>query len=328
MSSAQQSALTLQQYNHVSLVMLSAVGYDYILTFSNEIEYIWNKPWTWVSTLFILVRYLGLFNLVIYSLVGGSFLPAPEKVCGITYAIAQWTFVLFLCAVNFMMILRVWAMYNRSTIILATLLAVFFLEIISMFVVFAIYSAKSLPTASIQILSFSSCELQPASLIVPKLASILQITYAAAMCILAIVQFVRQSRQMYRVTKQWQFNRYMSLLVRQGILYFIAVFLLNLINVLVVSGNFPTVGWAVIPLAILEYVPLFTLSPRFIMSIRELYARDVRGGRGGGIDTGFGLSLSSCNAAGTTIVFADVEQNEVLEDVEKVSMEVRTTQLE
>ena len=62
-------------------------------------------------------------------------------------------------------------------------------------------------------------------------------------------------------------------------------------------------------LFILEYVPMFTLSPRFILSIRELYARDVQGRRGEGIDTGFGLS-SVRGAGNSAIVFADVEQNE------------------
>ncbi|KAF8553916.1 hypothetical protein OG21DRAFT_1509561 [Imleria badia] len=64
------------------------------------------------------------------------------------------------------------------------------------------------------------------------------------------------------------------------------------------------------------------------MSIRELYARDVQCRRGGGIDTGFGLSLSGRGAGGTGIVFADVEQNEGSEDVEEIPMEVVTIQSE
>ena len=48
----------------------------------------------------------------------------------------------------------------------------------------------------------------------------------------------------------------------------------------------------------------------------------------GGVDTGFGLSLSGRDAAGT-IVFADVEQNEVSEDVGAIQMEeVRATRQE
>ena len=68
---------------------------------------------------------------------------------------------------------------------------------------------------------------------------------------------------------------------------------------------------------------MYTLTPRFILSIRELYARDVQGRRGEGIDTGFGLS-SGRGTGGTAIVFVDVEQNEESEAAE-VLREVVTT---
>ena len=58
-----------------------------------------------------------------------------------------------------------------------------------------------------------------------------------------------------------------------------------------------------------QYVPMITLIPRFIMGLRELAARDVQGSCGGGIDSGFGLSSSNGNA-GTAFAFAEVVQNE------------------
>lgn len=81
-------------------------------------------------------------------------------------------------------------------------------------------------------------------------------------------------------------------------------------------------------LLILEYVPMFTLTPRFIVSIRELYARDVQDRRGGGIDTGFGLSFSGRGAVGTGNAITDVEQNEGSENVEEIPREVVITQPE
>ena len=60
--------------------------------------------------------------------------------------------------------------------------------------------------------------------------------------------------------------------------------------------------------------------PRFIVSIRELYDRDLRG-RWQGIDTGFGVlsqPVSSGNTVVSAIEFADVaaeqEQGQVAED--------------
>ena len=170
------------------------------------------------------------------------------------------------------------------------------------------------------------------------------------MCIFAITQFVRQLLETYRVTKQWQLNRYdfarraggpLFLCVRLHFLLssiFLAairarktpteriatfrrsILLFALIDVSSFSAYFPTGGWQLILLPILQTVPIFTLTPRFILNIRELYARDVQGRRGGGIDTGFGLSLSGHEAGRTAMVFMDVEQNEGSEDVEEVGI--------
>ncbi|KAF8553299.1 hypothetical protein OG21DRAFT_1485499 [Imleria badia] len=232
------------------------------------------------------------------------------------------------------MILRVWAMYNRSRIILGILLILLSLGIIPSIVNAAINSnPKKLSVSPVQIPGVSFC-LVLSTPVWANEAAILQITHGAAMCILAIFQFVRQSLQMYRVTKQWQLNRYMSLLVKQGILYFFAyvlmlfpspypllpsiIFLFNLLNMLSALGRFPAEGWQLILSLILNYVPIFALTPRFILSIRELYARDVEGRRGEGIDTGFGFSLSDRNTGETLIVFADVEQSGISEDIEEV----------
>lgn len=78
----------------------------------------------------------------------------------------------------------------------------------------------------------------------------------------------------------------------------------------------------------LQTVPMVSLSSRFILSIRALYAQNVQGRHGEGIDTGFGLSSSSRSNVGAALVFADVEQNAGSQDVEEVPMRVGTNQLE
>ncbi|KAN0092658.1 hypothetical protein V8E55_003442, partial [Tylopilus felleus] len=252
----------------------------------------------------------------------------------IIYVIAEWTSILFICAADLVMILRVWAMYNRSRLLLRALLILLSLEVY--------YTNRLSTTATldrtvvtVQILDFSICtvpySLWPAWVYV---AFILQITHGVTTCILVTIEFVRQSLQMYQVTKQWQLNRYMSLLVKQAVLYFFvyvhlliltfrhSTLLYDVLNVLAATVITSSVAWQYL----LVYVPMFTLTPRFILSIRRLYARDVHGRRGEGIDTGFGLSSSGRGAAGGSIVFADVEQNEDLEGIEEIRMEDRTAQ--
>ncbi|KAF8553941.1 hypothetical protein OG21DRAFT_1164412 [Imleria badia] len=333
MSPALQSTLTtIRQNDYVALGIITAIGYDYVLTFSNEIEYIWNKPWTCVSMLFILVRYCGLSAFMIGIFLGSSFLPGPEKVfsirhqwrtsilkcvpidvCRIITVITGWTFIVFVGAADVTMILRVWAMYNRSRRILSALLILFFPASIVIVITAAIKSdPRNLSVVTIQILDVTFCTVQPIPLIWTKAAAILGIAHGTMMCSFVIARFVKDSVEMYRATKQWQLSQYMSLLV--------SIFLFALVNALGALGKLPTEAWRKDLLIILEYVPMLPLATRFIMSIRELHARDVRGRSGEGIDTAFGLSPGR----GSAIVFGDVEQNEGSGDVEEMPMESRT----
>lgn len=67
--------------------------------------------------------------------------------------------------------------------------------------------------------------------------------------------------------------------------------------------------WQVIPGSMMMYVPAFTLTPRLVLSLRHLYARDLRSRHGSDIDTAFGLTSSGHAAVVSEIVFADGGQN-------------------
>ncbi|KAF8122303.1 hypothetical protein EV363DRAFT_1456629 [Boletus edulis] len=47
--------------DYLSIASVAVVVYDYTLTFSRELDYVWFRPWTWVSTMFVVVRYIGLY---------------------------------------------------------------------------------------------------------------------------------------------------------------------------------------------------------------------------------------------------------------------------
>ncbi|KAF8449462.1 hypothetical protein L210DRAFT_863951 [Boletus edulis BED1] len=128
-----------------------------------------------------------------------------------------------------------------------------------------------------------------------------RLVLAAALVILAVTQTVRQSVEMYKATKKWQLNRYMQLLVRDGIFYFAMNVLYHITSLLFFLNNN-----AILWLSTFAYVYFYALVPRFIISIRELYDRDVHGRFH--IDTGFGIHSRSNVGANTTIsamVFTD-----------------------
>ena len=48
-----------------------------------------------------------------------------------------------------------------------------------------------------------------------------EIALGALMCLLVVIQFIRESLQMYKATKRFRLNHYMTLLVREGMIYFV-----------------------------------------------------------------------------------------------------------
>ena len=49
-----------------------------------------------------------------------------------------------------------------------------------------------------------------------------QIAVGALMCLLVVIQFIRESHQMYKATKHFRLNPYINLLARECIIYFLA----------------------------------------------------------------------------------------------------------
>ncbi|KAI9457051.1 hypothetical protein HD554DRAFT_1830403 [Boletus coccyginus] len=310
MASDQQSIdilASLQQADYLALVIVTAVVYDYTLTFSREIEYIWNRPWTFVSYLFVLVRYLGLCAFITLALVTTTFLPGSSKVSFALEILGTWAVFVFICAADGVMILRVWAMYHRSKVILGTLLISYIAEIIAGTIASIVYSNPQIvPVTVTQILDLWYCTIGSVPYGWNKAANMTQLIHGGMMFTLVTIRFIWQSLRMYKATRQWRLNQFINLLVMEGVLYFLFMLGWNVVNTLFAWGNFELVGWQIIFVGFVETVPIATMAPRFVLSMRELYARDVRGGRRDGIDTGFGFSaLASHGTSRSAMVFAD-----------------------
>ncbi|KAI9571042.1 hypothetical protein HD554DRAFT_241576 [Boletus coccyginus] len=149
MSSDLQSTLEVLQINDcIACAIATAVLYDHVLTLSREIYNIWQRPWTWISTLFILVRYIGLLGFRINPCssighLGSAFVPGPERVSTAAYLMSIWAFQIFVFVADLVMILRVYAMWNRSIWVLWVLLSIYLPGVIASIVVLGIYDNPS-----------------------------------------------------------------------------------------------------------------------------------------------------------------------------------------
>ena len=77
--------------------------------------------------------------------------------------------------------------------------------------------------AIVQVLDFSVCRPQESTpLWLQDVLTAVQVTLAGSMCLLVVIRFVKESLQMYKMTKQLQISCYLNLLARDGMFYFVA----------------------------------------------------------------------------------------------------------
>ncbi|KAF8126724.1 hypothetical protein EV363DRAFT_1173824, partial [Boletus edulis] len=305
MYSEAQFALARELDNYTSIVIVIALSYDYCLTFSKEVTYIWQRPWTRVSTLFLLVSFLAVFRTATF----GAWAESRYIKGNILYALGELSYAIFWTGADMVMILRVYALYNRSRIILGGLLVLYVVEVVILVVSASIYSdPKYVKVTIIQLLGITVCNPVLNTNTWNTATAVVQFVHGTVLSFLVVAKFVGDSLRTYQATRKWQFNRYISLLVRDGFFYFL-VYVPPLINLLGVLGTLPG-GWGGPALVVVATVPLFTLTPRFVMNIRELYVRDAQGRWDRDIDTGFGLSNGAGGGVGVsttigTIAFAE-----------------------
>jgi len=252
--------------------------------------------------MFIIVRYLGMVVFVITGLFGTRFIPGPPLMCTTLLLVSIWGFVLFLAAADIVMILRVYAMYNQSKVVLSVLLVFYVSTIILYFASAGYYNNPStyLTMDVVQLLDMSFCEptySYPSTKTGLGLYKVIPRLGLAGLLLLLVVSRVGWDvYQGYRATRRWRVNRYLNLLAKEGILYFVVHIMYNIDFGLTDAGVITTT---------IVFVLMYVLSPRFIMNVRELHLRSILwqsasigspipvwDNRDMGIDTGFGLSKS------------------------------------
>ncbi|KAF8129171.1 hypothetical protein EV363DRAFT_1220227 [Boletus edulis] len=247
----------------------------------------------------------------------------------VTRVVVFWQLPIFIAAADLVMIARVYAMWNKCKRILGVLLFVYVPQVVFSFVFAGIqaYSHPHGPLSSIvnQVPGFSTCDHSLSTSSPVLYFYLLGLRAAISMMLLglAAIQTLKQSVEMYQVTKQWKPNQYMQLLVKDGILYFVVNTIFN------ITTAIPTNTIPLLFILSLSYLSIIPLMPRFIISVREFHKRR---GQWEGIDAGFGASLhliSSENAVVSVVAIADSDAtvNQVMEgeadESEGIQLEMR-----
>ncbi|KAF7298013.1 hypothetical protein HMN09_01022300 [Mycena chlorophos] len=115
---------------------LTWLFYDILITYDQELEFVWPKPWTRMKFLFFFIRYLPLAVQISILTIGSPELTPSfhftQHDCFI-WQVYQGVATLFLfAAVDYVLILRVYALYHNNRLVRTTVLAAFGTEVVLM----------------------------------------------------------------------------------------------------------------------------------------------------------------------------------------------------
>ncbi|KAG2144258.1 hypothetical protein DEU56DRAFT_236304 [Suillus clintonianus] len=267
----EEAVFGLRWNNNVSVALFTVMSYEYLLLLDKEIKYVWKRPWSLMSCLYLVVRYLGLSLAILWGIWGGM-LYMPEQVSYDLVVVLEWGTSVYFCFAEAILIWRLYALCNQSKLLLYVL-GGSFLPIVALLIGTDIYlysrpnafSVVELVTPNTKYCTFSF-NMGPMPAIY---TSIPIVCYDIFLVILAVVTLVRhlKERREYRMRP----NSYMVMIVRHHIMYFI-LNLTNQILMVIIWAHIPTAATA-LSTFFNSTVP-FILAPRLIISIWDTHAQD------------------------------------------------------
>ncbi|KAF9256477.1 hypothetical protein L218DRAFT_193832 [Marasmius fiardii PR-910] len=97
--------------------------YEVIVNLPDEIDHIWRRKWSFLTALYIVQRYLPLFDLAIITLHRSFGANLNTQYCTLNYKIAAWSYITGVMLSEIVLTLRIWAVWHGGrlmTIVLAT----------------------------------------------------------------------------------------------------------------------------------------------------------------------------------------------------------------
>ncbi|KAF8125279.1 hypothetical protein EV363DRAFT_1532961 [Boletus edulis] len=208
--------------------IFQSLDYMYVLTFLREVELIWMKPWSKMSTLFVMVRYIGLALAIL--LIGESSISGFWSGNGVLYMSSLTTWPL----------LRVCQLHDPRIVIMILMVSVMFIQPERirriLFFLYAIVTVNSIVFGAIWYGPHNGFSVMPI-VINAEDGTACQATYAhgtitsaydgipkgvfdVLLVALAVYRFIVYSIGMRRITGQHKINEYMILLFKDNVLYF------------------------------------------------------------------------------------------------------------
>lgn len=133
---------------YVSLAGLVILLYDHLLTLDDEIRYVWKTQWTVPKCLFLLNRYTVPTAMILHTwqLMGLANPPPTNTFCKVWLPLALYLGILSIANGGFIVLLRLWVLWNRRTRLVVWTLLFFIATQIASVAVVSWVVVQMLPT--------------------------------------------------------------------------------------------------------------------------------------------------------------------------------------
>jgi len=202
--------------------------WDYILTFSMEVDLVWNSEWCFMKGLYLLQRYLPFIDtvwLVLYRQTEGSL---TDTACWKVYHASAVMSVIGLAASEMVLTLRTWAVWHHNHHLSIILPVLYILFCCSAFLILGMF-LKSITFSDPPYPGFKGCFLTHANNYL-ALLWVLLIVWDTLMLILILVPAVRSYRS-------GGTNGLLKVVYCDGVVYYLYLFVLSFVNVVVVKTH-------------------------------------------------------------------------------------------
>ncbi|KAH7920104.1 hypothetical protein BV22DRAFT_825160 [Leucogyrophana mollusca] len=282
-----------QVVEYMQMASTAVVMYDQVLNFSQEVDLIWSRRWTFMTGLYFAARYCGsvsLFTIAALTLR----LTWTRKVPESAYIACQWLAAVFSIAMQAILLVRVYALYNRSKKLLAFLLACFCCEAIAVLVISGMlydFSVMRRYIVAIDPNSIGSVEqegeVDPAAL--EPLAGvyvIMELTFDVILLALALFAAVKHALEARRLHRTWSINPLVKSLVADQIIYFIVNVIWQAIVIPAILPNFSAAGSPFV-IGLNNFFNAFAVlaGPHAVISLRAQELKTVEGTSHGELST-------------------------------------------
>ncbi|KAG2057565.1 hypothetical protein BDR06DRAFT_184789 [Suillus hirtellus] len=200
---------------------LSATGhtvliYDHLLTFHDEIQYIWNAPWTIVKVMFLINRYGNLVGQTAIRLEEAGFLAHDSELFCHRFAIVTNYFMLLSSeSIHLLVLIRAWAIWGTRERIIKIMVGTYVFYVLALL---GITTLGSVHDAHEEYQYLDLVEICASAM--PKY---MWLSYLGSF-ILDAVTFVLTARSLWRYSREFQSlypSSLLRLLVRDATMFFV-----------------------------------------------------------------------------------------------------------